>query len=215
MQRVGLGLAHDPGCQTVDASPDLTHRTHAFDVAQVTDNGRTFGGFHAVQREDAGARGQAVDCGFGHPKPVAFDGPANGNASMLPLDAPNPIPRRHSSVAVLQVLKQGVDFPNMFHVGHVLPTHLERIKLGFPIGGHATHEGRRVHPSHPDIQGIDIGLRPSKERPQQPRHHPDVDGPREWCPHQSASGPWSRFLTMVKMVATATVSPSWSSTSTR
>ena len=75
-----------------------------------------------------------------------------------------------------EVLEQGVDFPHMLHVGHVLPTQLERVELRFPVRGGTTHEGRRVHPPHPDIQGIKVGLRHSLEWQQQPRQHPCTYG---------------------------------------
>ena len=215
MQRVGLGVAHDPCCQAVDPCSGLAHRAVSLHVAEVTGHGGALGGIHAVERENSSARRQVVHRGCCHPKGVTLQGPADGDAAMLAFHSPHPVPCRHGGVAVLQRLKQSVDFPDMLHVGQVRPFQSECVEFGFPQGGGTTQERGRVHSSHPNVKRIKVRLGGPLGRQEARSGDPDQDAPGQRLRHQSASGPWLRFLTIVRMVATATVSPSWSSTSTR
>ena len=129
-------------------------------------------------------------------------------------DFPNPIVRRDGTVAVLHRLQEKVDQPNALHGGGLQPLFPGDVKLSNPSGFTAAQERIWVHFAHPLVQRIEVILGP--KGPSACRaEDDDREEQKTEASHQSASGPWSRFFTIVKMVATATISPSWSSTSTR
>ena len=110
-------------------------------------------------------------------------------------------------MAVLHRLQEKVDQPNAFHGGGFQPLLPGAIELLEPSRFTAAHKRVGVHFAHPLVEGVEVILGPQGPKTVQ-AYQGDSENQKTEASHQGASGPWSSFFTIVKMVATATTSPS-------